>query len=79
MYVNSPYGISLAHNGNLSKTPDLAKELFHSDLRHISTDSDSEVLLNILAHEISKQKEKIQVRRYSLKQFQKLFKDAKEA
>ena len=77
MYVNSPYGISLAHNGNLSNTPDLAKELFHSDLRHISTDSDSEVLLNILAHEISKHKEKIQVRRYSLKQFQILFKDAK--
>lgn len=58
MYVNSPYGIALAHNGNLSNTKELAKELFHSDLRYISTDSDSEVLLNILAHEISNFRER---------------------
>ena len=57
MYVNSPYGIALAHNGNLSNTSELAEELFHDDLRHITTNSDSEVLLNILAHELTKFKE----------------------
>lgn len=51
-YVNSPYGISLAHNGNLTNTQKLAQEVFESDLRHINTSSDSEVLLNVLAHEL---------------------------
>ena len=55
MYVNAPYGISLAHNGNLTNSKKLAAELFHAERRHINTESDSEVLLNILALELSKQ------------------------
>ena len=51
-YVNSPYGITLAHNGNLTNAESLAKSLYQDDRRHLNTDSDSEVLLNVLAHEM---------------------------
>lgn len=54
-YVNSPYGITLAHNGNLTNTIELSDGVLKSDLRHINTNSDSEVLLNVLAHELQKQ------------------------
>ncbi len=53
-YVNAPFGIVLVHNGNLTNAHALKVELFNTDHRHINTDSDSEVLLNVLAHEIEK-------------------------
>ena len=53
-YVNSPFGIVLGHNGNLTNSDELKEEMFRQDLRHINTSSDSEVLLNVLAHELEK-------------------------
>ena len=54
LYVNAPYGIMLAHNGNLTNAEALKQDLYEHDHRQINTTSDSEVLLNVLANEISR-------------------------
>ncbi len=51
-YVNSPYGLSIVHNGNLTNANQLAEDLIQSDMRHLNTESDTEVLLNVFAHEL---------------------------
>ena len=51
-YVNAPFGLNLVHNGNLTNAPALKAELFAIDRRHINTESDTEVLINVLAHEL---------------------------
>jgi amidophosphoribosyltransferase len=53
-YVNAPFGLVLVHNGNLTNAQALKAELFDVDRRHINTDSDTEVLLNVLAHELER-------------------------
>src|ERR1700733_4123464 len=53
-YVNAPFGLVLVHNGNLTNVAQLRRELFEVDRRHINTESDTEVLLNIFAHELER-------------------------
>ena len=53
-YVNSPYGLSIVHNGNLTNAATLAEDLIRTDLRHLNTTSDTEVLLNVFAHELQR-------------------------
>ncbi len=54
-YVNAPYGITLVHNGNLTNTRELTDDLFHIDRRHLNSDSDTELLVNVLANELQSQ------------------------
>jgi amidophosphoribosyltransferase len=55
LYTNSPFGIALAHNGNLTNTDEL-REMMHQDMRHINTDSDSELLVNVFAEELQRKR-----------------------
>jgi amidophosphoribosyltransferase len=60
-YVNSPFGIVLGHNGNLTNAEQLKQDMFRTDLRHINTGSDSEVLVNVLAHELEQASVKLRL------------------
>src|ERR1700734_4399161 len=55
-YVNSPYGIVFAHNGNLTNVADIVESLFQKDMRHLNTTSDSEVMLNVFAHALTQRR-----------------------